>query len=491
MSRWLPLCLLVLVGLDALARAAPDEATEDDPFSPKPLAQKGPAPPWPRRKRATEKIKPSAHGLVDLSRWPAEPASPTGIEPERFAGALKELCGGWWPPKRPLQWAGWMLEHSRTFKVDPFLVAAVIYRQSRCLTNSPEVREESFGIGMAQIDPRMHSGFLRKGHYRYFVLEKGHWEKRELEMDRFSLGNLRRAEPSIYFTAALLAMAREQCPAIDAAFGSVPHRHYLSHFIWGDRVRGAGPEDRVLNARRRIIEYYKGAKLEPRGKHGELALRCPLDGAPRIVSSVMGADRQDGKRVHKGIDFASTWGEPVRAVAAGRIVLAGLDRLAGGPINVPPEEATKIKPSEMGPGGLFVMLLHDGGLRSAYMHLSSYEVKANDKVTVGQLIGYVGKTGTKESGAHLHFELREAGKHVDPMPAMAPYVIHPDQTWLGLKLGAEEKRVRKVRRIAKWRATHPEAAETKKERRGGGASGEGRSGATKGGAPPAAATNKQ
>ena len=43
------------------------------------------------------------------------------------------------------------------------------------------------------------------------------WARRELELARFSLANLRRPEASIYFAAGLLAMAREQCPAIDAA----------------------------------------------------------------------------------------------------------------------------------------------------------------------------------------------------------------------------------------------------------------------------------
>ena len=458
MIRALLLLFLLLIacvlGLGGPALAAPSEPAEDE-FSPSPLKFKGTKPPWPRRKRASEKVKPSAHGLVDLGRWPAEPASPKAVDPQRFASALKELCGGWWPPRRPLQYAGWMLQHSRAFRVDPFLLAGLIYRQSRCLPHAPD-EDQSFGLGLAQIDPRMHAGSLRQGRYRYFVLAHERWEKRELEMGRFSMANLHRAEAGIYFAAGLLAMAREQCPGIDAAFGSVPHRHFVSHVIWGDRVRGAGAEDRVLNARRRMIEYYRGSLPEPVGRHGELTLRCPLDGAPRLITSVMGSDREDGKRVHKGVDFASTWGEPVRAVADGRVVLAGLDRLSGGPLNVPPEEATAIKPSQMGPGGLFVMILHPGGLRSAYMHLSSYQVKANDKVTSGQVIGAVGKTGTKESGAHLHFELRFEGKHLDPMPALEPYVISPDEMWLGRKLLAEEQRVRRKRRVLRWRAHQAE-----------------------------------
>jgi murein DD-endopeptidase MepM/ murein hydrolase activator NlpD len=395
-------------------------------------------------------VKPSAHGLVDLSRWPAEPPSPTAVEEKPFALALKELCGGWMPPQRPFQYAAWIIGYSREFGIDPFLLGAVLYRQSRCL---PQEKSD-FGVGLAKIDPRMHAGFLRRGHYRYWVPAGDAWQRKELDLSRFSLFNLRRAEASIYFAAGLLALAQDQCPGIDAAFGSMPHRHFVSHFVWGDRVRGAGPEDRVLQARRSLLEYYRGALPEPRGKFQDLPLRCPLDGTPRVVSSVMGSDREDGKRFHKGIDFASTYAEPVRAVADGQVVLAGLDRPTGGPQNIDPEEAKSIRASQMGPGGLFVMILHPGGLRSAYMHLSSYVVTANQKVKSGEVIGFVGQTGIHESGAHLHFELRFAGQHVDPMPHLAPYVIPPDATWLGRKIDAEEKRVRRKRRIERWRARH-------------------------------------
>ena len=47
-------------------------------------------------------------------------------------------------------------------------------------------------------------------------------------------------------------------------------------------------------------------------------------------------------------------------------------------------EATKIKRSEMGPGGLFVMIRHKHKLISAYMHLVRYEVKVGQQVKEGQ-----------------------------------------------------------------------------------------------------------
>jgi murein DD-endopeptidase MepM/ murein hydrolase activator NlpD len=449
--RIVTLGVSLAAALASPAPAAPGEASADDPYAPARLTWSGPRPPWPRRRRSEEKVKPSAHGLRDLQRWPDEPASPKTVDEAQLAAALRQLCGGWMPPKRPLQFARAILASSREHRVDPFLVSAFIYRQSRCL---PQERSD-YGVGLAKLDPRMHSPFLRRGVYRYWVLQTGAWKQRELALARYSLGNLRRAEASIYFAAGLLAMAERQCPGIDAPFSSVPHRHPISHLIWGDRVRGAGAEDRVLQARRALLEYYSGKLPEAQGRYEKLALRLPVDGAPRIVTSVMGSDRADGKRVHKGIDFASTYAEPVRAVADGRVVLAGLDRPAGGPINVDPEEAKTIKSSQMGPGGLFVMVLHDGGLRSAYMHLSSYVVAANAKVKSGDVIGYVGKTGAKESGAHLHFELRAGGKHVDPLPHLKQLIL-PDATWLGQKLAVEEQRVRRKRRVDRWRAIQAE-----------------------------------
>ncbi len=431
---------------ESVGRAAPTVK----PFGPTPIVYEGPRPTWPRRRRPQDRVKISAHGLIDLQRWPTEPPSPAEVDPERLARALRQICAGWMPPKRPLRYTEWILTYSREFKIDPFLLAAVIYRNSRCIPRE----ETDFGIGLTKIHPRMHAGFVKRRTYHYEVLEDGRWRAHTLAMKRYSLvqGNLRRSHPGIYFAAALLAVAKAQCPANDGAFRSVPHRHFVSHFIWGDRVKGARAEDRILEARRRLLEYYQGELPAPRAKFESLVLHCPLDGVPRVVTSVMGADRSGGKRFHKGIDFSSTYAEPVRAVADGRVVIAGLDRPRGGPINLTPEEGKAVPNKDMGPGGLFVMIQHTEDLRSAYMHLVSYQVQAGQKIKGGDILGRVGKSGIKESGAHLHFELRQHGKHIDPMPHLKPYVIHPAETYLGQWVAAEQKRIRKRRRIKRWRA---------------------------------------
>jgi hypothetical protein len=264
--RRITACFLLLATC-APGPAAARPADEASALYPPRLKTTVPRPPWPRRRRVGVKgMRGKGQGLVDLKRWPAEPSSPQPVEPERLARALRELCASWMPPRRPLRYAGWIIQYSDEFGVDPFLLAALIYRQSRCVPTD----ENDYGVGLAMINARMHGGSIHRRRYRYWTLEQGKWQRHELPIKRYALvpGNLRRARPSIYFAAALLSVWKRQCPAIDGAFGSVPHRHYVSHFIWGDRVKGAGAEDRVLRARRRLIAYYLQRPQPVLGEHG-------------------------------------------------------------------------------------------------------------------------------------------------------------------------------------------------------------------------------
>ena len=56
--------------------------------------------------------------------------------------------------------------------------------------------------------------------------------------------------------------------------------------------------------------------------------------------------------------------------------------------------------------GNYVVVDHGGGISTLYAHMSSRVAQAGDYVTAGQLLGYVGMTGSA-SGYHLHFEVRE------------------------------------------------------------------------------------
>ncbi len=98
-----------------------------------------------------------------------------------------------------------------------------------------------------------------------------------------------------------------------------------------------------------------------------------------------------GRKFHSGIDIGAARGTPVRAPAAGRVSLAGVQ-------------------SDY---GLTVILDHGRGVKTLYGHLQKVSVSRGQKVQQGQLIGLTGNSGNS-SGPHLHYEVIANGKPVNP-----------------------------------------------------------------------------
>ncbi|HEX6011679.1 MAG TPA: M23 family metallopeptidase, partial [Geminicoccaceae bacterium] len=96
-------------------------------------------------------------------------------------------------------------------------------------------------------------------------------------------------------------------------------------------------------------------------------------------------------RNHDGIDIAAPTGTPVRAAACGTVSLAG---------------------QQSGYGNM-VCITHTSQFSTCYAHLSRFGVTDGARVTQGQVIGYVGCTGSC-TGPHLHFETRVGGQAQDP-----------------------------------------------------------------------------
>ncbi len=100
------------------------------------------------------------------------------------------------------------------------------------------------------------------------------------------------------------------------------------------------------------------------------------------------------RKMHKGVDLwcPNMYGKPIYATRGGYVSLAGW----------------------YGSGGNTVILEHDGGFKTLYMHMSYFVVNQGDYVAAGQIIGYVGDSGGV-TGTHLHFEIRKDGNPVNPM----------------------------------------------------------------------------
>ena len=100
---------------------------------------------------------------------------------------------------------------------------------------------------------------------------------------------------------------------------------------------------------------------------------------------------------HRGVDYAAGTGSPIYAPAAGKIIVVG--RV---------EDGFELNGNTIG-------IDHGQGVTSVMIHLSGFAVKEGDIVQKGQLIGYMGATGSA-SGPNLHWGLFVNGISVDPVP---------------------------------------------------------------------------
>lgn len=385
--------------------------------------------PWRRRiGRNVDSLHITAHKKTPIALWPEEPGSPATVDPARFESAFATLCRDL-SPKRQKRFANMVLTESERFGVDPFLLAALVYDQSRCWPVTPK-RDAGLGrYGLTRLPHIMHAPHARKGAYSYFIREGDGWIAKTLPLTEYpyNVWSLRKPPSNLYFSAAILSVLERQAASLDAAFKQFPHRHFISHWFYGDRVTGVEPENRVLTARRMILSYYRGETPQVVGTVRENPIVSPLDGVPRLVLDYFGNPRgKKGTLGHRGIDIDAVEGEPVRAVAAGRVTFAGVDILgSGNHRQLTLEQAAELPPEEMGPGGLYVAINHENNFGTIYMHLDSIAVQYQEQVTAGQIIGTAGRTGTKQSGPHLHLEFRLETDRADPAEPLSKVLVDP------------------------------------------------------------------
>ena len=99
------------------------------------------------------------------------------------------------------------------------------------------------------------------------------------------------------------------------------------------------------------------------------------------------------RKFHKGMDFTAPRGTPVYATGNG-IVRRADNRSSG--------------------YGKHIRIEHGYGYITLYAHLYKYNVRVNQRIKRGDLIGYVGSTGRSEA-PHLHYEVLKDGERINPI----------------------------------------------------------------------------
>jgi murein DD-endopeptidase MepM/ murein hydrolase activator NlpD len=126
------------------------------------------------------------------------------------------------------------------------------------------------------------------------------------------------------------------------------------------------------------------------------------------------------------------------------VIFAGVNLGRGTPARqVEPSKVARYAHRNLGAGGIYLCIEHDpdaiaareaGGVGvphkivSCYMHLATYAVATDEKVTAGQIIGIVGRTGVKVSPPHLHLEIRVNDRFTNPARYLTDMVIPPKAT---------------------------------------------------------------
>jgi len=98
-------------------------------------------------------------------------------------------------------------------------------------------------------------------------------------------------------------------------------------------------------------------------------------------------------KMHAGLDFSAPQGTPIYATANGTVRLATY--------------------SDAGYGN-HVIINHGYGYETLYGHMVRIKARAGQKVSRGEIIGYVGSTG-KSTGPHCHYEVHKNGQKLDPV----------------------------------------------------------------------------
>lgn len=279
----------------------------------------------------------------------------------------------------------------------PLLLLAVLLLPAACATSSPggavparpATAAPADGVGLATAGTlgealdlfARHGGFVRQAMPRGAPMPPAQvdaWWSLLARVDAWRA----RPRPDPRLAARVHGVLKTELTADARAYGDMP----------------PGVAERALATLRALAPMTgeRPASSRERPPPGPPSLSWPL--AESAVTSEYGPRHHplDGAlRLHAGVDLAAQPHQPVLASAPGRVLRVGWN----------------------GGHGLQVELLHAGGLRTRYSHLSRALVEEGEELGRGDVLGLAGRTG-RTTGIHLHFEVWLGGEPLDPLEVL-------------------------------------------------------------------------
>lgn len=174
----------------------------------------------------------------------------------------------------------------------------------------------------------------------------------------------------------------------------------------GQSNSGPGNALQVKNSSGSISVPNKGASSSAVSQTTDYKFAKPVEGtlARGYTTDLVKCETIGSYKTDFGMEISAKLNSPVHAVLDGKVETVYND-------------GTEL--------GQYIVIDHQNGLKTIYANLrEDVKVKAGDKVTKGEVIGYVGKTRASYSnekfGDHLHFEVMKGTDYIDP----AKYVTY-------------------------------------------------------------------
>ncbi|HWV08280.1 peptidoglycan DD-metalloendopeptidase family protein [Pseudomonas sp.] len=172
----------------------------------------------------------------------------------------------------------------------------------------------------------------------------------------------------------------------------VGHKTYVEQRITIKNQQQVNPNAANLKRiERELAEQTRAYRQFSARQPSNLLFDKPVNGP---LSSPFGLRRffnGEERNPHSGLDFAANRGTPIKAPAAGTVILVG----------------------DYFFNGKTVFVDHGQGLISMFCHLSEIGVKVGDELPRGGVLGKVGATG-RATGPHLHWNVSLNDARVDP-----------------------------------------------------------------------------
>lgn len=167
--------------------------------------------------------------------------------------------------------------------------------------------------------------------------------------------------------------------------------------------------DLVISTARKLDVLTKQIYIQSKSYDDVMTMALNKEKMLASLPSIMPVSNKDLKRT------ASGWGYRIHPIYKIRKFHYGMDFSAptGTEVFATGSGVVKwIRRSKIGFGN-HILIDHGYGFETLYAHLSAFNVKVGQKVKRGDVIGFVGSTGTS-TAPHLHYEVHKNGKKVNP-----------------------------------------------------------------------------